>query len=63
MGNLLRATTSDVNVLDLLFGAFTATPNPQYESRKKDLCGYHHLNSFAALIPEMSLFSKICNRS
>ena len=60
---ILRAITSDATALDLPFGGFTTTPNPQYESRKIDFCGYHHPNYFAILVPEMGLFSKICNRS
>ena len=63
MGNLLRAITSDATALDLPFGGFATTPNPQYETSKIDLCGYHHPNYFAILVPEMGLFSKICNRS
>ena len=59
---ILRAITSDATALDLPFDGFT-TPNPQYESRKIDFCGYHHPNYFAILVPEMGLFSKICNRS
>ena len=60
---ILRAITSDATALDLPFGGFKTTPNPQYESRKIDFCGYHHPNYFAILVPEMGLFSKICNRS
>ena len=41
MGNLFIAMTSGVAALDLPFSRFTTTPNPQYESRKIDLCGYH----------------------
>ena len=60
---ILRAITSDATALGLPFDGFTTTPNPQYESRKIDFFGYHHPNYFAILVPEMSLFSKICNRS
>ena len=63
MGNLLRAITSDATVLDLSIGRFTTTPNPQCQTGKIDLCGYHHPNYFGILVPEMGLFSKICNRS
>ena len=63
MGNLLRAITSDATALDLPFGGFTTTLNPQYEISRIDLCGYHHPNYFAILVPEMGPFSKICNRS
>ena len=42
-----------------LFGRFTATPNPQHESRKIDLHGYHHPNHFSILVAEMVLFSRI----
>ena len=54
MGNLVRAMTSD-----LQFGGFTTTPNPQYKTSKIYLCGYHHPNYFATLVPEMDLFSNI----
>ena len=39
-----------------LFGGFKTTPNPQYESRKIGLCGYHHPNYFTALVPEMGYY-------
>ena len=51
MGNLLKAMTSGVTALDLPFSRFTTTPNPQYETRKIDLCGYHHPNYFAISVP------------
>ena len=60
---ILRAITSDATALDVPFVGFTTTPKPQYESKKIDFCDYHHPNYFAILDPEMSLFSKICNRS
>ena len=63
MGNLLRAITSDATALDLPFGGFTTTPNPQDKTNKIDLCGYQHPNYFAILVPEMGLFSNTCNRS
>ena len=63
MGNLLRAVTSLTTALDLPFGGFTIIPNPKYESRKIDLCSYHHPSYFAMLVPEICLFSKICSRS
>ena len=63
MGNLLRAMTSSATALELPFGGFTTTPNPQYESRTIDLCGYHHPHYFAVVVSEMGLFSKICNES
>ena len=63
MGNLLRAITSDATALDLPLGGFTTTPNPQYETSKIDLCGYHHPNYFAILVPEMGIFSNILHRS
>ena len=63
MGNLLRGITSDATAVDLPFGGFTTTPQPQLETSKIDLCGYHHPNYFAILVTEMGLFSKICNRS
>ena len=63
MGNLFIAMTSGVAALDLPFSRFTTTPNPQYESRKIDLCGYHHQNYFSILVPEIGLVSRICNRS
>ena len=55
--------TSGATSLDFPFGEFTATPNSQYEIKKKDLCDYHHPNYFAILVPEIGPFSKICNRS
>ena len=63
MGNLHEAMTSGNTALDLSFGGFTTTWNPQYEKRKKDLCGYHHPIYFPKLVPEIGLFSKISNKS
>ena len=63
MGNLVKAMTSRDAALDLPSGGLTTILNPYYESRKIDLCGYHHPHYFAILVPEMRVFSKICNRS
>ena len=59
MANFLRAIKSGATALDLPFGGFTTTPNPQYESRKLDLCGYHHPNNFAILVSKMDIFFPI----
>ena len=63
MGNLHRAVVSGTTLLDLLFDGFTTTQNPKYQRRKINFCGYHHPNYFARLVPEIGLFSKVCNRS
>ena len=51
MGNLLRPITYDATALGLPLCGFTTTLNPQYETSKIDLCGYHHPNYFAILQP------------
>ena len=61
MGNVFRTMRSVATALP--FGGFTTIPNPQYESQKINLCGYHHQNYFAIIVPEMDLFSKTYNRS
>ena len=40
----------------------TTNPNPHYQRRKIDLCGYHRPNYFDRLVPEKGLFSKIWKR-
>ena len=62
MGNLNIAMTLGDTALDLPFGWLRTTPNHQYQRSKKDLCGYHHQNYVAILVPEMGLFSKVCNK-
>ena len=63
MGNLHRVVVSGATALDLMFGGLTATLNPQYQRRKIYLWGYHCPNYFARLVPEIGLFSKVCNQS
>ena len=63
MGTLHIVVVSEATAVDLLFGGLKTTPNPQYQMGKIYLCGYQRLNYFARLVPEMGLFSKICNRS
>ena len=54
---------SGATAVDILFGGVITTPNPHYQRRKIDLCGYHHPNYFARLVPDMGLFSKVWKRS
>ena len=63
MENLHRAMAFGATVLDLLFGWLAATSNTQCQREKIDLCGYHRSDYFARLVPEIGLFSKVCNRS
>ena len=56
MGNLDRAMSSGAAALDLTSDGLTTTSNSQYPRRKKDLCGYHCLNSFVILVPGMGVF-------
>ena len=63
MGNLHRAMAFGAIALNLPFGGLTATQKPQYQKRKIDLCGYHHPNDFARLVPEIGLFSKVCDKN
>ena len=63
MENLHRAKASGTTALDLLFGGLAATSNTQCQREKIDLCGYRRSDSFARLVPEIGLFSKVCNRS
>ena len=51
MGNLNREVASGTTSLGLLFGGLTATPNPQYQTRKRDLCGFHRPINFTRLSP------------
>ena len=59
MGNLNREVASGAASLGLLFGGLTATPNPQYQKRKRDLCGFHRPINFTRLVSEMGLFPKV----
>ena len=63
MGNLHRVVATGATAIGLFFGGLTTPPNLEHRRRKIDLCGYHHTNYFARLVPDMGLFSKICNRS
>ena len=62
MENLHRRVVSGATALDRLFSGLTATQKPQYQRRKIELCGHHRPNYFARLVPEMGLFSEVCNR-
>ena len=62
MENLHRRVVSGATALDRLFSGLTTTQKPQYQRRKIDLCGHHRPNYFARLVPEMGLFSEVCNR-
>ena len=55
MGNLDRIVISGATTLDLLLGGLTTIPNPRQQK-----CGCHHPNYFARLVPEIGLFSKVC---
>ena len=63
IGNLLGAMTSDATALDLTFGGFTTTPKPQYESRKIDLCDYHHSNYLAILSLKWVCFQRFATET
>ena len=63
MGNLHKVVVSGATTLEPSFGGLTITPNPQSQKRKIDLCVCHRPKYFARLVPEIGLFSKVCNRS
>ena len=50
MGNLNREVASEATSLGLLFGRLAATPNAQYQTRKRDLCGFHRPINFTRLV-------------
>ena len=62
MGNLHKVVVSGATTLEPSFGGLTTTPNPQSQKRKIDLCVCHRPKYFARLVPEIGLFSKVCNR-
>ena len=61
MGNLHRSIGTGATALDLPFGGLPITGKYQYQERNVNLCGHHRPNSFAILVPEKGLFSKIFN--
>ena len=63
MVKLHRAMGSGAAVLDLSFDRLAATRNHWYQRKNIDLCGHHRPNYFAILVPEIGLFSRVCNIS
>ena len=63
MGNLHRSVAFGATALNLRYGEPTPIKTIIIKNRKIDLCGYHHPNYFARLVPEMGIFSKVLSRS